>query len=119
MHVKEFLVVIVSTRIWGESWSGKVIQIFCDNDPVCDVIEGERPSDQKMLSLLREFKFWVCKFRFYPIMRKIGTLENAIADHISRRHDDDAAQEVFAAHSLGHMAIIEAHDRLFNMTAPW
>ena len=119
VHVKEFLVVIVSTRIWGESWSGKVIQIFCDNDSVCDVIAGERPSDQKMLSLLREFKFWVCKFRFYPIMRKIGTLENAIADHISRRHDDDAAQEVFAAHSLGHMAIIEAHDRLFDMTAPW
>ena len=119
VHLKEFLVVIVSTKIWGESWSGKVIQIFCDNDPVCDVIEGERPSDQKMLSLLREFKFLVCKFRFYPIMRKIGTVENAIADHISRRHDDAAAQVIFADNSLGHMTLLEAHDRLFDLTAPW
>ena len=110
---------IVSAKIWGEGWSGKVIQIFCDNDPVCDVIDGERPSDQKMLSLLREFKFWVCKFRFYPVLRKIGTADNAIADHISRRHDDAAAQAVFTDSGLGQMALVEAHDRLFDLTAPW
>ena len=119
VHVKEFLVVIVSIRVWGESWSGKVIQIFCDNDPVCDVIAGERPSDQKMLSLLREFKYWVCKFRFYPVMRKIGTLENSIADFISRRHDDSAAQAIFSQNKLGHMALVDAHDGLFDLTAPW
>ena len=119
VHVKEFLVVIVSTKIWGESWSGKVVQIFCDNDPVCDVVDGERPSDLKMLSLLREFKYWVCKFRFYPVMRKISSEDNIIADHISRRHDDDAAQALFAVHGLGHMDLVEAPDRLFDLTATW
>ena len=119
VHVKEFLVVIVSTKIWGNNWSGKVVQIFCDNDPVCDVVDGERPSDPKMLSLLREFKYWVCKFRFYPIMRKISSEDNVIADHISRRHDDDAAQVLFAAHGLGHMDLVQAPDRLFDLTATW
>ena len=119
VHVKEFLVVIVSTKIWGDSWSGKAVHMFCDNDPVCDVIEGERPSDPKMLSLLREFKYWVCRFRFYPIMRKISTGDNIIADHISRRHDDDAAQAVFAAHGLGHMDFVDAPDRLFDLTSTW
>ena len=119
VHVKEFLVVIVSTKLWGGSWAGQVIQIFCDNDPVCDVIAGERPSDPKMLSLLREFKYWVCKFRFYPIMRKISTEDNFIADHISRRHDDTAAQKVFASSGLGHMDSISAPDKLVDLTATW
>jgi hypothetical protein len=119
VHLKEFLVVIISTRLWGEKWSGQVIQIFCDNDAVCDVVSGERPSDPMMLSMLREFKFWVCTFKFYPIMRKIATVENHIADHISRRHDDDAAQSVFQTYGLGHMTITDAPDRLFDMTEPW
>ena len=119
VHIKEFLVVIVSIKLWGSNWSGQVIQIFCDNDPVCDVVAGERPSDQKMLSMLREFKFLVCKYRFYPVMRKISSADNVIADHISRRHDDDAAQSIFATHRLGHMVLVNAHDGLFDLTAPW
>ena len=119
VHIKEFLVVIVSTRLWGSGWSGLVVQFFCDNDPVCDVVSGERPSDQKMLSLLREFKYWICRYRFYPVMRKISSADNEIADFISRRYDDSAAQEVFKAHGLSHMTLTEAPDRLFDMTAPW
>ena len=119
VHVKEFLVVIVSTRLWGDRWSGQVIQIFCDNDAVCDVVEGERPSDSRMLSLLREFKYWVCKYRFYPVLRKISSADNHIADHISRRHDDDSAQSVFTSNSLGPMRLVDIPDKYFDLTAPW
>ena len=96
-----------------------MIQIFCDNDPVCDVIDGERPTDPKILSLLREFKFLVCKYRFYPVMRKIDTKENIIADHISRQHEDEAAQAVFNSYRLGHIALLDAPDSLFYITNPW
>ena len=119
VHQKEFLVVIVSLKIWGSSWSGKVVQIFCDNDPVCDVISGERPSDPTMLSLLREFKFLVCKYKFYPVLRKINTKDNIIADHISRRYDDASAQEVFEEYGLSPMFLVEAEYKLFELTAPW
>ena len=119
VHQKEFLVVIVSLKIWGSSWSGKVVQIFCDNDPVCNVISGERPSDPTMLSLLREFKFLVCKYKFYPVLRKINTKDNIIADHISRRYDDASAQEVFEEYGLAPMVLVEADDKLFDLTAPW
>ena len=119
IHIKEFLVVIVSTKLWGEGWTSRVIQIFCDNDPVCDVIDGERPSDPAMLSLLREFKYLVCKYKFYPVMRKIKTDDNSVADHISRRHDHAAAQSLFDTHGLGNMILVEVPDKLFDMTAPW
>ena len=72
-----------------------------------------------MLSLLREYKFYVCKFCFYPTIRKISTSDNAIADHISRRHNDDAVQAMFATHGLGHMKLVDAPDRYFDLTAPW
>ena len=111
--------VIVSTKLWGSSWTGQVIQIFCDNDPVCDVVEGERPSDSKMLSLLREFKYLVCKYRFYPVMRKIASADNHIADHISRRFDQESAQSIFSANSLGPMTLVDVPDRFFDLTDPW
>ena len=119
VHVKEFLVVTASAKLWGSSWAGKVIQIFCDNDPVSDVISGERPSDPKMMSLLREFKYLVCTFKFYPVLRKISSGDNIIADHISRRHDPEAATTLFAAHGLGQMELVAMPDQLFDLTAPW
>ena len=72
-----------------------------------------------MLSLLREFKFLVCKYKFYPVLRKINTKENIIADHISRRYDDASAQEVFEEYGLAPMVLVEADDKLFDLTAPW
>ena len=119
IHVKEFLVVIVCIKLWGSQWSSQVVQIFCDNDAVCDVIAGERPTDSKMLSLLREFKFLVCKYRFHPIIRKISTGDNVIADHISRRHNDESAQSVFQNNGLGNMGEVPAVDKMFDLTNPW
>ena len=86
---------------------------------MCDVVDGERPTDPKMLSLLREFKFLVCTYRFHPTMRKISSSDNAIADHISRRHDDESAQELFASHGLGPMSLTKVPDKFFDLTATW
>ena len=119
IHVLEFWAVIVSSRLWGDYWSGKVITIFCDNDAVVDVINFEKPRDPVMLSLLREFIFIVCQKKFVPVLRKIGTQENNLADHISRRFDQEAARDLFEQHALLDMQHITAPDILFNLSAPW
>ena len=119
VHVKEFLVVIVSIKLWGEDWTGRVVQIFCDNDPVVEVIAGERPKDPKMLSLLREFVYLVCTLKFYPVMRKISSADNFLADHISRRFDHAAAQSLFSNNGLPEMTLVDVPDKLFDMIAPW
>ena len=36
IHIKEFKNVILSVRMWGPTWAGERILIFCDNDSVCD-----------------------------------------------------------------------------------
>ena len=45
IHLKEFICIILATKFWGPLWSGKRVQIYCDNDSVCDVITYLKPKD--------------------------------------------------------------------------
>ena len=119
IHILEFWAIIVSSRIWGPSWSGKVIQLLTDNDAVADVITYEKPRDEAMLSLLREFVYIVCELKFIPVLRKISTKDNLLADHISRRFDHDAASKLFEEHGLKNMELVEAPDTMFKLIEPW
>lgn len=119
IHILEFWVIIVSCWLWGSMWTGQVIQIFTDNDPVADVISNEKPKDPAMLSLLREFIFIVCRFKFIPVIRKISSEDNKLADHISRRFDHSAAKQIFEQHGLVDMRLITAPDNAFKLSAPW
>ena len=119
IHLKEFWVIIVSAKVWGETWSGRTVTIFCDNDAVCDTVVHRKPRDPALLSLLREFLHLVVTWKFFPIVRKIGTKENEIADFISRRFDEVAAREVFAKFDLHNMTRVKPKTTFFNLSAEW
>ena len=119
IHIKEFWVVLVSAWLWGESWRGKMVYIFCDNDAVVEVLDKEKPSDPKMLALLQEFLYIVCTRNFTPIFRKIGSKENAVADFISRRHDPVATATFFESKGLRPLTLVEAPDNLFTLRSNW
>ena len=119
IHLKEFWAVIVSAKVWGECWTGKTIMIFCDNDAVCDTVTHRKPRDQALLSLLREFLYLVVTMKFFPVVRKIGTKTNEIADHISRYFDEDAAAKVFAKYGLKHMKRITPKTKYFSLSSSW
>ena len=87
IHIKEFVIVLLCIRLWGPKWAGHRIVIYCDNDSVCDTCTYQKPKDLSLQQLLREFLYWVCKFNFFPVIHKIGTKENHIADFISRNHN--------------------------------
>ena len=87
IHIKEFLVVLLCIRMWGQEWTGQRIMIFCDNESVVETCVNQKPKDHEMQKLLREFLFWVCKFNFYPVLQKISTKDNHIADYLSRNHN--------------------------------
>ena len=119
IHLKEFWTVIVSARLWGNYWSGRSVTIFCDNDAVVDTINHRKPKDAALLSLLREFLYIVVTMKFFPVVRKIGTKENHLADHISRRHDPEVAAKVFTEAGLPNMEMILVSDLSFKLTEPW
>ena len=119
IHVKEFWVVLASAWLWGECWRGKVVHIFSDSDPVVDVLVHEKTKDPKMQILLREFLFIVCTRGFTPVFRKISSKANAVADYISRVHDQTDTREFFQKNHLPLRNLISCPDNLFTLRSNW
>ena len=119
IHIKEMWVVLVSAKVWGESWTGRTMTIFCDNDAVCETLVNRKPRDTALLSLLREFLHLVVTWKFFPIVRKINTKKNEIADHLSRRYDSIAAAKVFSKFNLFDMLQVEPKTTFFNLSSNW
>ena len=57
--------------------------------------------------------------KFFPVVRNIGSKENAIADHISRYFDEDAAAEVFARFDLKNMKLIKPKTTYYTLSSNW
>ena len=119
IHIKEFVIVILCVRLWGAQWSGQRIVIYCDNDSVCDTCTYQKPKDLKMQQLLREFLYWVCKFNFFPIVHKIGTKENSVADYISRVYDQTNIDQYFESCGYENQSKLEVPLPWFSFKAEW
>ena len=119
IHVKEFIIVILSVRLWGPGFTGNRILIYCDNDAVCDTIVHQKPKDPVMQQLLREFLYWVCCFNFIQLVEKIGTNDNFIADFISRNTSKLDIDEFFSSLNLPKQNMIEIPVDWFEYQADW
>ena len=119
IHIKEFWVLIVSSKLWGGTWTGRCIVLYCDNDAVVETVQNKKPRDPALLSLLREFLFVVVTEKFFPVLRKIGTKENDLADFVSRRFDPEAAAVNFSKAGLHNMQLVKPKTRFFEQSAKW
>ena len=119
IHIKEFICVIISIKLWGPQWVGKRCQIFCDNDAVCDVISYQKPKDDTMQKFLREFLFLVCRYNFVPVISKIASKENDVADFISRNYDSVDAKNYFSKENIPPLNCLEIPDKMFEFEGNW
>ena len=103
----------------GSKLVRKRVLIFCDNDAVCDVESYMKPKDDKMQRLLREFLYWVCLFNFSPVVSKIGTKENSVADFISRNFSSSDFESFCLKQNLPKMTEILVNDTDFDLVAEW
>ena len=86
---------------------------------MCDVITNLKPKNQKMQEHLREFLYWVCRFNFEPVISKIGTKENKIADFLSRNFCHYDALTFFEKENLSPPSRVDVQDDNFNFVADW
>ena len=119
IHLKEFYVVLVSAWLWGDDWRGSIIYIYCDNDAVVEVLDKEKPKDEKMMALLWEFTYIFCTKGFTPVFRKVGTKNNFLADYISRCHDPDLTKKYFLEKGVPLKKKVNVPDTLFNLHCNW
>ena len=112
--IKQFWVLVVSAKQWGDTWTGRCVVLYCDNDSVCDTVVYKKPRDPALLSLIREYLYVVVSKKFFPVVRKIGTKQDEIADHISRRFDTVTALSVFAKFGLQDMSLVKPRADFFQ-----
>ena len=119
IHLKEFLTLIISVRLWGHKWSGLRVALHCDNSSVVQTINHQKPKDPLMQQCLREFLFQVTTLKFEPVMVRIPTEDNFMADFISRNHRVEDIMEKFSQYGVKKMEFVPVPDELFIFTADW
>ena len=119
IHIKEFIVLILSIRKWGSNWKGRRVRIYCDNDAVCDSCSFLKPKDPKLQQLCREYLYWVCKYNFFPIIEKIGTKDNFIADFLSRVHGQADIDKYFESLDYSYQVQVDIPLDWFGFQAEW
>ena len=119
IHIKEFWMVILAAKVWGSKWTGRRIAIYCDNEAVCKTIIHQKPKDPELQRCLRELLFFVCKFKFQPIILRVSTKDNDIADFISRVFDEASISKMFLEKGLEGMRHVTVLDDMFNFEADW
>ena len=110
---------LLCIRMWGANWAGQRIAIYCDNDSVCEVCTNQKPRDTEMQKLLREFLFWVCRYNFFPVLLKISSKDNFIADFISRNHNEDDISEFFSKNGYQNQSKVVVPTDWYSFVAEW
>ena len=72
-----------------------------------------------MQQLLREFLFWICSYNIHPIVNKIGTKDNFVADFVSRVYTEAETVKFFSDNGYPTQTKIDVPDSFFNMHADW
>ena len=68
---------------------------------------------------LREFLYWVCVFNFHPVVSKISTHDNYIADFISRNYCEKDANDFFTRENLPLQTKLFLSESDFKLSADW
>ena len=119
IHLKEFITLIISVRLWGHNWTGMRVALHCDNVAVVETINCQKPKDPQMQQCLREFLYHVVTLKFEPVMVRIPTDDNFIADFISRNHNKGDILKKFEEYGVSEMTCVEVPDDMFLFTVDW
>ena len=72
-----------------------------------------------MQQYLREFLFLVTTMKFEPVMVRISTTNNFLADFVSRNHSTRDIKKEFSKFGINNMDEVIVPDEMFSFTADW
>ena len=82
----ELLAVVTAVKLYGSTWSGQAIRIWCDNYGVCSVVARKAACFRRrdLNDLMAVMCAEATKYRFYFWIDHIAGDENVVADALSR-----------------------------------
>ena len=78
---------IVALKVWGHLCSNKLIEIFCDNRSVVDVLSFGRALDQILATCARNVWLLSAMYNISIVVPHIQGTKNVVADLLSRWHN--------------------------------
>ena len=85
----EMLNLVVACRVWSHIWSGKKIQIYCDNMQTCIALQNGRSHDRFMQACLRAVFLLTAEHDIEILVCHRPGVQMACADALSRAHTDN------------------------------
>lgn len=120
INILEILSVIICMKLWGFSFKGKRIQVYCDNSAVCSVINSGKAKCVMLQDCLRELAFLSAIYECQIRTVHLDTKSNRIADHLSRWNLNDSHRQQFYSMTDSfelHEYIVT--DNMFQFTNDW
>ncbi len=116
----ELLVIILALKVWFSELRGHRIQVYCDNQASCQVINEGRPRDPALQQYLREICFLGATGGFEVRAVHLSSQENRISDLLSRSYSSAACRQEFSsiAKQRG-MKEVKVQASMFNMSHDW
>ena len=93
--------------------------IHCDNVAAVDTINFLKPKGTEPQRCLREFLYYVTLYKFDPVLVRIPTKENHLADFISRNYNVQDIKKEFSKYGLDNMEPLIITDDQFEFIADW
>ena len=84
--IKELVPIVIACILWGKQWSGKAIQVHCDNQAVVEMVNSGHSKDMEISHLLRCLFFITAAFEITLVASHIQGKDNVKADAISRNN---------------------------------
>ena len=76
--------IYLACTLWGRSWSGQRIRMWCDNQSVVAIINSKHSKSPRVMDLLRAITLQTLSYNFTFNATHIPGLQNSIADSLSR-----------------------------------
>ena len=120
INILEMMSVILCLRLWGSFYKGKRIKIYCDNLPVCCVINSGRASCPILQSCLRELAFLNAIYECEVRAVHLDTKSNRLADHLSRWYMNECHEQQFYLLTRGcNLTEYLINESLFDFVNDW
>ena len=82
--VKELIPIIIAAVVWGRAWRGRSICCRCDNQAVVAALTTRSSRETHLMHMLRCLFFIEAHHQFQLTATYISTLDNHVADDLSR-----------------------------------
>ena len=118
--ILEMFAVIICLKLWGCNFRGKRIQMFCDNQSICQVVNSGKARDEILQDCLREIAFLAAVHEFQIKMVHLESKANRISDCLSRWDIDYSHRvEFFAATQSYDLVECQVPTSFFDLIHSW